>query len=71
MFGDDLGDLPAFEAVAHLGTPAAPVVALRVAVVDDESPEAVAEAADLGVRSAAGAVEVLRHVAEIAGADPR
>jgi trehalose-phosphatase len=67
-FGDDLGDLPAFEAVGHLGTPAAPVAALRVAAVDDESPEAVAEAADLSVRGAAGAVALLRQLAEVAGA---
>ena len=66
VFGDDMGDLPAFEAVGHLGTPAAPVAAVRVAVVDRESPAAVAEAADLSVPGAAGAVSVLRDVADVA-----
>ncbi len=71
VFGDDLGDLPAFEEVRRLGTPATPVAATRVAVVDAESPEAVAEAADLDVRGAAGAVALLRDLADVAGADPR
>jgi trehalose 6-phosphate phosphatase len=71
VFGDDLGDLPAFEAATRLGTPAAPVVALRVAAVDGESPEAVAEAADLSVHGAAGAVALLRDLSDVAGAAPR
>jgi trehalose 6-phosphate phosphatase len=71
VFGDDIGDLPAFEAVGHLGTPAAPVAAVRVAAVDRESPTAVAEAADLTVPGAAGAVRVLRELADVAGANAR
>ena len=71
VFGDDLGDLPAFEEVGRLGTPSAPVTAVRVAAVDGESPEAVAQAADLSVRGAAGAVGVLRDLADVAGGAPR
>jgi trehalose 6-phosphate phosphatase len=56
-FGDDLGDLAAF---AALGTLAEGGVAVaRVAVIDDESPAAVAEAADLVVEGPAGAIELL------------
>ena len=69
VFGDDLGDLPAFEAVGGLGTPATPVGAVRVAVVDAESPAAVAERADLTVPGAAGAAALLRDLAgALAGA---
>ena len=70
VFGDDLGDLPAFEAVGRLGTPAAPVGAVRVAAVDDESPAAVAERADLAVPGAAGAVALLRDLAGAAAGAP-
>jgi trehalose 6-phosphate phosphatase len=66
VFGDDLGDLPAFEAVGRLGTAAAPVGAVRVAAVDDESPPAVAERADLVVPGAAGAVALLGDLAAAA-----
>ena len=56
-FGDDLGDLAAF---AALGTLAEGGVAVaRVAVIDEESPAAVAEAADLVVEGPAGAIELL------------
>jgi trehalose 6-phosphate phosphatase len=68
VFGDDIGDLPAFEEVGRLGTPTAPVGAVRVAAVDHESPAAVAEAADLRVPGAAGAVAVLRALAAATGA---
>jgi trehalose 6-phosphate phosphatase len=69
VFGDDLGDLPAFEAVGRLGTPATPVGAVRVAAVDAESPAAVAERADLTVPGAAGAAALLRDLAgALAGA---
>jgi trehalose 6-phosphate phosphatase len=68
VFGDDIGDLPAFEAVGLLGTPTAPVGAVRVAAVDHESPAAVAERADLSVPGAAGAVALLRDLAEVTGA---
>ena len=67
-FGDDLGDLPAFEAVTTLGRPGHPVGAVRVAAVDHESPAEVAARADLTVDGAAGAVELLRRLAEAAAA---
>jgi len=56
-FGDDLGDLAAFDALAELGAAGMPVV--RVAVTDDESPAAVAEAADVIVIGPGGALELL------------
>jgi trehalose 6-phosphate phosphatase len=56
-FGDDLGDLAAFAALGTLADAGLAVV--RVAVVDDESPAAVAEAADLVVEGPAGAIELL------------
>ena len=53
--GDDLGDLPAFAALAEL-TATHGMATVSVAVVDDESAPEVAEAADLTrVRSARGA----------------
>lgn len=64
-FGDDLGDLPAFGALAELASRGTPVA--RVAVADHESPRAVAEAADLVVEGPAGAMELLRALAEAAG----
>jgi trehalose 6-phosphate phosphatase len=66
-FGDDIGDLPAFAAVDELTDPSgAPLTAVRVAAVDDESPHEVADRADLTVRGAAGAVALLRALAEAA-----
>jgi trehalose 6-phosphate phosphatase len=65
VFGDDMGDLPAFGAVGQVG--ASTVV--RVAVVDDESPPQVAAAADLTVAGATGAVALLHELARAAGAD--
>jgi trehalose 6-phosphate phosphatase len=70
-FGDDMGDLPAFAALDDLaagrsGGP--PVVAVRVAVVDDESPPEVAAKADLTVRGAPAAVDLLRTIARAADA---
>ena len=65
VFGDDMGDLPAFAAVGDLGSENRPVGAVRVAAVDDESPTAVADAADLTVAGAAGAVDVLRALAAV------
>ena len=67
VFGDDMGDLPAFEEVGRLGAPGAPVGAVRVAAVDGESPAAVAAQADLTVPGAAGAVALLRELAAAAG----
>jgi len=56
-FGDDLGDLPAFEVLGALAAEGLPVA--RVAVVDGESPAAVAAAADLVVAGPRGALELL------------
>jgi trehalose 6-phosphate phosphatase len=56
-FGDDLGDLAAFAALDDLGAAGAAVA--RVAVVDDESPPAVAAAADVVVAGPNGAVALL------------
>ncbi len=67
VFGDDMGDLPAFEEVGRLGRPGAPVGAVRVAAVDGETPAAVAARADLTVSGAAGAVALLRALAAAAG----
>ena len=67
VFGDDMGDLPAFAAVGELTGPGgAPLPAVRVAAVDDESPGEVAAQADLTVRGAAGAVALLRALADAA-----
>jgi len=68
-FGDDIGDLPAFEALDELRAAAVrPLIIVRVAAVDTESPPEVAAAADLSVPGAAGAVEVLRALSEAAAA---
>jgi trehalose 6-phosphate phosphatase len=61
VFGDDLGDLPAFDAVAHLGTTG--VAVARVAVVDAETDARVAAGADLVVQGPAGAVTLLEELA--------
>ena len=67
VFGDDIGDLPAFAAVGEIGGDGHPVGAVRVAAVDDESPAAVADEADLTVAGAVGAVDALRALAVAAG----
>jgi len=59
--GDDLGDLPAFEALAALGREG--VTTLSIAAVDDESDPAVAAAADVVVAGARGALGVLAWLA--------
>jgi trehalose 6-phosphate phosphatase len=66
VFGDDIGDLPAFAAVGKLGAEGEPVGAVRVAAVDDESPAEVADAADVTVPGASGAVDVLHALAAAA-----
>ena len=59
-FGDDIGDLPAFEALTQLTKPdGTPLYTVRVAAVDTESPRQVADAADLTVAGATGAVALL------------
>jgi trehalose 6-phosphate phosphatase len=71
-FGDDVGDLPAFAALAALGQADGGLrAAVRVAAVDAESPAAVADAADLSVAGAAGAVALLRDLADAATATAR
>jgi len=64
-FGDDLGDLPAFAALAALGE--AGLAVARVAVVDEESPHEVAAAADLIVSGPLGALTLLREVVGAVG----
>jgi hypothetical protein len=60
VFGDDLGDLPAFDAVAELA--AQGVAVARIAVVDAESATEVAAQADLVVEGPAGAVALLEQL---------
>jgi trehalose 6-phosphate phosphatase len=68
-FGDDKGDLPAFEALGTLSDVVGhAVTAVRVAVVDEGSPPEVAAAADLTVPGATGAVALLRTLADAADA---
>jgi trehalose 6-phosphate phosphatase len=61
VFGDDLGDLPAFAAAAERA--ASGVAVVRVAVVDEESPPAVAAQADVEVDGPAGALALLEQLA--------
>jgi trehalose 6-phosphate phosphatase len=66
-FGDDIGDLPAFGALADLDKPdGTPLYTVRVAAVDTESPQQVADAADLTVAGATGAVALLRALKDAA-----
>ena len=67
VFGDDLGDLPAFDALAELG--AQGVAVARVAVVDAESDDLVAARSDLVVKGPAGAVTLLEQLAQAAVSD--
>ena len=68
-FGDDMGDLPAFAALEALrAAEGPPRLVVRVAVVDTESPPAVAAAADLSVPGATGAVALLSDLAAAAAA---
>ena len=64
-FGDDLGDLPAFEALAALRTQGLHTVS--VAVVDDESDPLVAATADLAVSGQREAVDALAWLATATG----
>jgi trehalose 6-phosphate phosphatase len=64
-FGDDLGDLPAFAALAALARDG--VAVAGVAVVDAESPAAVAEAADVVVAGPEGALALLEELVAAAG----
>jgi trehalose 6-phosphate phosphatase len=62
VFGDDLGDLPAFETAAELAAEGVAVV--RVAVTDPESDARVAAQADLVVDGPAGALALLEELAQ-------
>jgi trehalose 6-phosphate phosphatase len=64
VFGDDLGDLPAFDAVAELG--ARGVAVARIAVIDAESDDLVAARSDLVVEGPAGAITLLERLAQAA-----
>jgi trehalose 6-phosphate phosphatase len=64
VFGDDLGDLPAFAAASALTADGVSVV--RVAVVDEESAPEVAAQADLEVEGPAGAQALLEQLAQAA-----
>ena len=66
VFGDDLGDLPAFAAAAHLAAQGMAVA--RIAVVDDEAPTQVADEADVVVSGPLGAVVLLEELVQAAGA---
>jgi trehalose 6-phosphate phosphatase len=74
-FGDDIGDLPAFEALTRLTKPdGTSLYVVRVAAVDTESPRQVADVADLTVPGATGAVSLLaalRDAAHAAGSSPQ
>jgi trehalose 6-phosphate phosphatase len=68
VFGDDMGDLPAFQAIGELAAESAGRMSVvRVAVVDHESPPEVAARADLVVEGAAGAVALLEELAQSVG----
>ncbi len=64
-FGDDIGDLPAFAALAKLAH-TAELVAVSVAVADDESPTAVLDAADLVLGGPSEALDALAWLARAA-----
>ncbi len=64
VFGDDLGDLPAFDAAAALRTEDPGLHVVRVAAVDHESPPEVAARADLTVDGAQGAAALLEQLAQ-------
>ena len=66
FLGDDVGDLPAFDALDRLA--AAGVHTVRVAVSTEEAPQEVLERADVVVDGPAGALAVLERLA--AGQDP-
>lgn len=61
--GDDVGDLPAFDAVAAWRAAVAGRRGVAVAVAGAESPPAIVAAADAVVDGPAGVVELLAHLA--------
>ncbi len=62
VFGDDLGDLPAFAAAAEMA--AQGVATIRVAVVDAESAEEVVAQADVVVEGPEGAMALLEQLVQ-------
>ncbi len=66
FLGDDIGDLPAFAALRSLAADSG-IAAVSIAVVDAESAEEVAEAADVQLSGPDEAVRVLRWLARSAG----
>ncbi|HVM36455.1 MAG TPA: trehalose-phosphatase [Actinomycetota bacterium] len=65
FIGDDVVDLPAFDALDELAADG--VAALRVAVDSEESPDELVRRADLIVAGPAGAIALLEELAEAAG----
>lgn len=65
FLGDDVGDLPAFDALDRLA--AAGVRTVRVGVRTTEAPAALLERSDLVVDGPEGALAVLRHLAGLEG----
>ncbi|MGH9047051.1 MAG: trehalose-phosphatase [Acidimicrobiales bacterium] len=63
-FGDDLGDIPAFDALGRLADGG--VTVARVAVRDPESPTALVERAELAVDGPLGALEILGALLAVA-----
>jgi len=68
-FGDDLGDLPAFETLADMGREG--MSTLSIAAVDDESDPSVAAAADVVVAGPRRALAVLAWLAAAGGSAAR
>lgn len=66
VFGDDLGDLPAFAVAAEMAASGVNVV--RVAAVDEESAPEVAAQADVEVEGPAGALALLEQLAQAVAA---
>jgi trehalose 6-phosphate phosphatase len=60
FLGDDVGDLPAFDALDRLASTG--VTTLRVGVASSEAPEDLVERADAVVEGPSGALEVLRRL---------
>ncbi|MFM7070053.1 MAG: trehalose-phosphatase [Actinomycetes bacterium] len=65
FIGDDVGDLPAFDALDVLEGAGRPV--LRVAVASDESPEALIHRADEVVQGPVGAAQLLGELRALVG----
>jgi trehalose 6-phosphate phosphatase len=66
-FGDDVGDLPAFEALAALASER--FTAVKVAAVDSESPPEVGAQADIIVQGPMGTMALLESMADQISSD--